>query len=81
MAEIIICDTNVVIQLAIICPSILTKPNPSLNLVIHQLVKEEIHQLLRDPAKAKRLGPVLDLILKIPPGRIPLRGLGTSREE
>ena len=81
MAEIIICDTNAVIQLAIICPSVLNTANPSLNLVVHPLVKEEIRQLQKDSGKASRLGPVLDIILQLSPTRIPLQQLGNTRDE
>lgn len=62
MSEIVICDTNAVIHLAIICPEIIKKPNDQYRLVIHPIVKQEIQKLLLVPEKEKRLGEILKFI-------------------
>lgn len=49
MSEIIICDTNVAVHLAIICPDILLKPPDKCKIVIHSIVKTELHRLNQDP--------------------------------
>jgi hypothetical protein len=64
MSEIIICDTNVAIHLAIICPSVLLKPPHNCKIVIHSIVKTELHRLNKDPEKAKRLGDIFKFLLQ-----------------
>jgi hypothetical protein len=64
MSEVVICDTNVAIHLAIVCPAVLKTPNPKCKIVIHTIVKQEIHQLNLDVDKRARLGEILDFILK-----------------
>jgi len=49
MNEIVICDTNAVIQLAIICPDILTNKSKGLDLVVHPKVIQEIKGLKKIP--------------------------------
>lgn len=62
MDEVVICDTNAVIQLAIICPQILTNKGNGLDLVVHPKVIQEVTGLKRNPEKYKRLGTELDFI-------------------
>lgn len=64
MSEVVICDTNAAIHLAIICPDVLESPKPECKIVIHSLVKTEIHKLNQNAEKNKRLGPILEFILK-----------------
>ncbi len=65
MAEILICDTNAVIQLAIIFPNALISPHQDLSLIIHHTVKNEIVKLRKNKIKEARLGSVFDVIQKI----------------
>lgn len=81
MPDIVVCDTNVVIQLSIVAPSLLTQKNENLRLVVHTLVKEEVHQLRRDPNKVSRLGPVLDFVVKSVPTDTSLKGFGNQLQE
>ena len=64
MNEVVICDTNAAIHLAIICPEVLKSPSPKCNIVLHPIVKQEIQSLMLDTDKKKRLGSVLELISK-----------------
>lgn len=64
MNEIVICDTNAAIHLAIICPDVLKNPSQKCNIVVHPIVKQEIQNLLQDPDKQKRLGTILQWIAK-----------------
>lgn len=64
MNEIVICDTNAAIHLAIICSESIQKPHPQYRLIIHPLVKAEIQKLQLVPAKVKRLGDILHFISK-----------------
>jgi len=67
MRNIIICDTNAVIQLAIICPGVFTQTHSEFKLIVHfsvrQKVRQEINDLRESPKKEKRLGKIFDLIL------------------
>lgn len=63
MTDIVICDTNVVIQLAIICPSILMTTNTRLSFIIHKMVKQEVREL----KEKQRIRKILEFILtKVP---------------
>ncbi len=64
MSEIVICDTNAAIHLAIICPDVLKNPSQKCNIVVHPIVKQEIQNLLLDPDKQKRLGTILQWLAK-----------------
>lgn len=64
MTEVVICDTNTVIQLAIICPECLKITDKALRLVVHSIVRQEIHVLRKDADKEKRIGKVLEFIQK-----------------
>lgn len=64
MDEIVICDTNAAIHLAIICPEVLKTPDVRCKIVIHSIVKQEVHKLNQNEDKKKRLGIVLDFLLK-----------------
>lgn len=64
MAELVICDTNVVIQLAIISPDVFANSNSSLKLAVHHIVKNEVSSLQKNPAKKARLGDIFDFIMK-----------------
>lgn len=64
MDEIVICDTNAAIHLAIICPEVLKAPDDRCKIVIHAIVKQEVHKLNQNENKKKRLGTVLDFLLK-----------------
>ena len=64
MDEVLVCDTNVVIQLAIIYPKCLEERSTGIRLSIHSLVKTESHKLKSDPDKMERLGDILEFILK-----------------
>lgn len=60
MNDIVICDTNAVIQLAIICPDCLKEDR----FVVHSIVRQEIHVLRKDDEKEERLGEIFDFIQK-----------------
>lgn len=62
MAEIIVCDTNAVIHLAIIWPSCLTTAHPNFKLVIYATVRAEVTQLKMDSEKNARIGDILSFI-------------------
>lgn len=64
MSEVVICDTNVAIHLAIICPDILQTPPAQCKIVLHTIVKTELHRLNKDPEKNERLGDVFTLLLQ-----------------
>ena len=64
MSEVVICDTNVAIHLAIICPDILQTPPAQCKIVLHTIVKTELHRLNKDPEKSERLGDVFRLLLQ-----------------
>lgn len=64
MPEIIICDTNVAIHLAIICPDILRKPPIECKIVLHSIVKTELHRLKKDPDKEERLKDIFKILLQ-----------------
>lgn len=64
MSEIVICDTNAAIHLAIICPEILQTPPAQCKIVLLTIVKTELHRLNKDPEKNKRLGDIFILLLK-----------------
>lgn len=64
MDEVVICDTNAVIQLAIICPAILKSRGQGLHLFVHPKVISEIKGLSRNHNKMARLGKELNFILK-----------------
>jgi rRNA-processing protein FCF1 len=64
MSEVIICDTNVAIHLAIICPGVLLKPPDNCKIVIHSIVKTELHKLSKDPEKVQRLGDIFNFLLQ-----------------
>ncbi|MBY0554345.1 type II toxin-antitoxin system VapC family toxin [bacterium] len=64
MSEVIVCDTNVAIHLAIICPDLLKNPPSDCKIVLHQIVKTELHRLSKDPIKSERLKDIFDFILK-----------------
>lgn len=63
MNDVVICDTNAAIHLAIICPDVLRKQDPRCKIIIHPIVKQEISKLLLDADKERRLGAILRLIL------------------
>lgn len=60
MSDVVICDTNAVIQLAIICPGSLKDPR----FVVHSIVRQEIHILRRDQEKEERLGEIFEFVQK-----------------
>ncbi len=63
MSEVIVCDTNVAIHLAIICPAILQNPHNDCKIVLHQIVKTELHRLRKDSQKEERLKDIFEFLL------------------
>lgn len=64
MNDVVICDTNAAIHLAILCPEILKASPAACRIVIHPIVKQEIQDLIKDDVKNSRLGDILAFIDK-----------------
>ncbi len=77
MSDIVICDTNAVIQLAIICPDCLKDSR----FVVHLMVRQEIHVLRKDQEKEERLGEIFEFIQKEVPATSKYHLPGRKQEQ